>query len=624
MSDIAQRQAGIVIGTAGHIDHGKTALVRALTGIDTDRLVEEKKRGISIDLGFAHLALPNGMQVAFVDVPGHERFIKNMLAGIGGIDAVLLVVAADEGIMPQTREHFDICRLLGIRRGSVALTKVDLVDDDLLVACTQEVRNLCAGSFLEGCDIVPVSAYTGQGLPELKDSLGKVAGSGASRAAQGIARLPIDRSFTMQGFGTVVTGTLWSGILNSGDTVEVHPRAQQLRVRGLQVHGKPVSQARAGQRTAVNLAGVEAHQLSRGFVVAQKDAFDGTTLFDCAVDWLEPKHAQRSRQSLHLFIGTSDVMADVRLLGSRGANGTFTRVSVREPLIVLPGDRFVFRTGSATVGGGGVVDPFPPVRLNRAATLGRMRTLEPGDPDVRLDLLVTEGTQGRKVSNLVRATGWTPDEVLRRAGKSARLIIAEAAQRIVARSWVEQKQQQILSWLAEFHTKHTSLEGAPLHQLRNATMSGFDVSLTELLLKGLPQLVVSGETVALKSHHAKLLPEDLRFRERVEQMYRSSGFQPPSYADAIAALKPDTARARTALEALIKEKRLVRVSQEFVFHVEVVTHIRKSLAAHKGRSFTVPEFKEWIQISRKHAIPLLEFLDREHVTRRDGDRRIVL
>ena len=270
MSDIAQRQAGIVIGTAGHIDHGKTALVRALTGIDTDRLVEEKKRGISIDLGFAHLALPNGMQVAFVDVPGHERFIKNMLAGIGGIDAVLLVVAADEGIMPQTREHFDICRLLGIRRGSVALTKVDLVDDDLLVACTQEVRNLCAGSFLEGCDIVPVSAYTGQGLPELKDSLGKVAGSGASRAAQGIARLPIDRSFTMQGFGTVVTGTLWSGILNSGDTVEVHPRAQQLRVRGLQVHGKPVSQARAGQRTAVNLAGVEAHQLSRGFVVAQK------------------------------------------------------------------------------------------------------------------------------------------------------------------------------------------------------------------------------------------------------------------------------------------------------------------------------------------------------------------
>jgi selenocysteine-specific elongation factor len=624
MSDTTHRQSGIVVGTAGHIDHGKTALVRALTGIDTDRLVEEKKRGISIDLGFAHLTLSNGTHVAFVDVPGHERFIKNMLAGVGGIDAVVLVVAADEGIKPQTREHFDICRLLGIRRGMVAITKLDLVSNEQLAACVEGVRELCAGSFLESSEIVPVSAHTGKGLAELKDSLARLATSVNGRTVQSEARLPIDRSFTMQGFGTVVTGTLWSGVLTTGDTVEVHPERQHLRIRGLQVHGKSVSKAHAGQRTAVNLAGVDAHQLCRGFVITPKDTFDGTTLFDSAVDWLEPKYAQRSRQSLHLFIATSDVMADVRLLAPIGNNRTLTRISVRERLIALPGDRFVLRTGGATVGGGGVLDAFPPVRLNRAATLRRLQALESGDPDVRLELLVNESTRGRTASNLARATGWTRGEIEQRARKNPNLMIVEGGDRLVSRSWVRQKQQQIVAWLEDFHSAHESLGGAPLHQLRNATMSGFEPWLSEFLVKGIPEVRIQGETAALASHQVKLAPDDLKFRERLEYMYRSGGFQPPAYADAIAALKPELARARAALEALIKDKKLVRVSQEFVFHADVLSHLSKSLRAHKGRSFTVPEFKEWTQISRKYAIPLLEFLDREHITRRDGDRRVVL
>ena len=624
MSDTRHRQAGIVIGTAGHIDHGKTALVRALTGIDTDRLVEEKKRGISIDLGFAHLTLSNGTHVAFVDVPGHERFIKNMLAGVGGIDAVLLVVAADEGIKPQTREHFDICRLLGIRRGIVAITKLDLVTDERLSACIQAVRDLCAGSFLERSDIVPISAHTGKGLTELKDSLARLVTSVNGRPAQSVARLPIDRSFTMQGFGTVVTGTLWSGILATGDTVEVHPERQHLRIRGLQVHGKGVPEAHAGQRTAVNLAGIEAHQLCRGFVITRKDTFDGTTLFDCAVDWLEPKYAQRTRQSLHLFIATSDVMADVRLLGPIGNNRTFTRISVRERLITLPGDRFVLRTGSATVGGGGVLDAFPPVRLKRAGTVRRLQALEGSDPDVRLELLINESTRGRTASNLSRETGWTREDIEQRARKNPNLLIVEGGDRVVSRLWVERKQREILDWLKDFHSTHESLAGAPLHQLRTATMSVFEPSLAEFLVKGIPQIVVHGETAALASHRAKLAPDDLKFREHLERMYREAGFQPPAYADAIAALKPDVNRSRAAFEALIKEKKLVRISQEFVFHADVLGHLSNSLKAHKGRSFTVPEFKEWTQISRKYAIPLLEFLDREHVTRRDGDRRIVL
>jgi selenocysteine-specific elongation factor len=624
MSDITHHLGGIVFGTAGHIDHGKTALVRALTGIDTDRLIEEKKRGISIDLGFAHMTLPDGRHVALIDVPGHERFIKNMLAGAAGIDAVILVVAADEGVKPQTREHFDICRLLGITRGAIALTKVDLVDTDRLSARMEEVRTFCTGSFLEGAEIICVSAHTGKGLGDLKDSLMRLAVSADLRHPGGLARLPIDRSFTMQGFGTVVTGTLWSGALKAGDTVEVHPHRQQLRIRGLQVHGKPVPEAYAGQRTAVNLAGVEAHQLSRGFVITPIDTLDETGLFDCVVDWLDSKHVERVRQSLHLFIGTSDVMADVRLLGIRHPNRSFTRMSVRERLVAMPGDRFVLRTAEATLGGGVVLDPFPPVRLNRAATLKRLQTLEMASIDARLELLVHESAHGRRISNLIRATGWTAEEIRHRIENNPNLIITEPGHRVLTRSWVEQKQKQILKYLQQFHANNPSLAGVPLHQLRNATMGGLEASLTEFLLKGIPQITASGETVALKSHHATIAPEDMRLRERMEQMYRAAGFQPPSYNDALAALKPETTRARTALEALLKQKKLVRVSQDILFHADVLDHIRKSLAVHKGRSFSVAEFKDWTQVSRKYAIPLLEFLDREHVTRRNGDRRIVL
>ncbi len=624
MSDITPGSGGLVFGTAGHIDHGKTTLVRALTGIDTDRLAEEKKRGISIDLGFAHLALPDGRRVAFVDVPGHERFIKNMLAGAGGIDAVVLVVAADEGVKPQTREHFEICRLLGIGAGIVVLTKADLVEDGRIDAVSEQVQQLCVGSALENAEMICVSAHTGTGLSDFKAALMRLAKTIEPRCSRSFPRLPIDRSFTMKGFGTVVTGTLWSGALKPGDTIEVHPLRQSFRIRGLQVHGNPVAAATAGQRTAVNLAGIEAHQLHRGFVITQPETFEGTGLFDCAIEWLDMARAQRARQLLHLHIGTSEMMADVRLLGSITETRTYTRISVHDRLIALPHDRFVLRTAEATVGGGGVLDPFPPVRLNRQATLKRLGMLEPGDEDVRLELLVNESTQGRRIPNIVRATGWTPEEVQKRVKANARLLMTDTGQRVLSMAWLEQKYHQIASWLANFHANQPGMKGAPLHQIRNAVMSGLEPSLTDFVLRSMAEVVVSGESVALIAFKAKVAPEDQQLRERLAAIYQKAWFQPPVASEAFASLKIDAQRARAALEALVKEKRLVRVSADFLFHADAIAHIRKSLAPYKGRQFSIPEFKEWTQVSRKYAIPLLEFLDRERVTRRAGDGRVVL
>lgn len=592
--------------------------------MDTDRLAEEKKRGISIDLGFAHLTLPDHRRVALIDVPGHERFIKNMLAGVGGIDAVLLVVAADEGVKPQTREHFEICRLLGVSKGLVALTKIDNVGEESIAAVTSEVRALCAGSFLEGAPVVPVSARSGQGLDLLRASLATVSSGIPGRSTSGLARLPIDRSFTMQGFGTVVTGTLWSGELKTGDTVEVHPLRERFRIRSLQVHGKPVASAAAGQRTAVNLVGVETRQIGRGFVLSHPETFETTRIVDTHLEWLDTKYASRARQTLHLHIGTSETMADVRLIQTLAPTQTLTRISAREPLLILPSDRFVLRTPNTTIAGGVVIDAFPPIRLSRIKTEERLKRLAAADDMARLELLVVEGAQGRRLANLMRLTGSTRQEIRQLAEANPRLMFCEAGKRIVSRAWLDQKREQIVKWLESFHEVNPAVKGAPTHQIRSALLSGVEPGVIDFILQGIPQVRVEGDVVALARHHAQLNPEEIRARDRIEQIYRVGGFQPPSMQEALATggIVPPSGRA--LLEALIKEKKLVRIGPDLIFHGSVLAHIRNSLAQQKGRRFSVPDFKSWTQISRKYAIPLLEYLDREHVTRRDGDLRVVL
>jgi selenocysteine-specific elongation factor len=631
MSERLIGTAHIVIGTAGHIDHGKTSLVLALTGIDTDRLAEEKRRGISIDLGFAHMPLASGGAVSFIDVPGHERFIKNMLAGVGGIDAVLLVVAADESVKPQTIEHFEICRLLGVRSGLVAITKADLAAADQIDRTADDVRKLVQGSFLEGAPIVVVSSQTGTGLSELRSELEELVSASVTRDAGGFARLPIDRSFAVRGFGTVVTGTLLSGQLNAGDSVEVYPARRALRIRGIQVHGESVPTAFAGQRAAVNLAGVEASDLQRGFILASSGVLDTTLRADAAIDWAsiadtDPAAFVGRRVVVQVYTGTAEAEAGLKLL-SRSADRPFpARLVFRQPMLLLPGDRFIIRQASPaiTVAGGTVIDPFPPLRLRRDRTLERLRRLADAGLAERVRLLVSEAAQGRSLTSLIKLTGVPGGRLKELIRSDASLFFAEQEQRVITQDWISGKQALTIAWLEQFHKGNPSVRGAALQTLRQALFPGIEVSLTDTLLRRTPGVTVQADAVALTSHSASFSAQELEAIERIEAAYRSSGFQPPELAAVLAKFSLDVKKTRPLVDFLFKSNRLVRVSAEFVFHSDVLTHLRQSLAQQRGRQFSVAEFKDWTQVSRKFAIPLLEYLDRERVTQRDGDKRIVL
>ena len=614
---------GLVIGTAGHIDHGKTSLIRALTGMDTDRLAEEKRRGISIDLGFAHLRLENGCRVSFIDVPGHERFIKNMLAGVAGIQAVLLIVAADEGIKPQTREHFDICRLLGIPRGIIVLTKTDAATPEQIAAARAGAVALCAGSFLQNAPLIAVSAATGEGLADLKLAISVLAQRAARATDSGLVRLPIDRSFALKGFGTIVTGTLWSGALRVGDTVMIHPIGREARIRGLQLHGAPVDTARAGQRAAVNLSGVDSSDIRRGCVLTGREGLAPTDCVDVALDWLSGFDGPEARGEFLFHAGTAETTAALKLLSSSNDHaGQFARVRLSERVIALPGDRFVLRRPSParTVAGGTIIDPFPPARRNRAATLNRLRSLSNADPARRIALLVEEKPAGCRLPELVRHTGLPAQTVLSLSAANSGLVFAAPAQRLLAKSWIERKRGEVRNWLRDFHARNPALPGAPFALAR----LDIEPALTPLVFDGFPGLRVEKDIVALDSHQPETNPSDIRALSRIEQIFRQAGFQPPPPSQVLRSEIADQKKARGLLEALIKSQKLVRISEDLIFHADVLSHVRKSLSAHKGRRFSVPEFKDWTQISRKYAIPLLEYLDRQHVTRREGDFRVVL
>jgi len=613
----------MVVGTAGHIDHGKTALVRALTGMDTDRLAQEKIRGISIDLGFAHAIFSGGRAISFIDVPGHERFIKNMLAGAAGIEAVVLVVAADEGVKPQTREHFEICRLLGIKQGVIALTKIDIASAEQRAAATEAVRTLCAGSFLEHAPVVPVSAVSGEGITQLGAELSNLASRNAPRDDTGLPRLPLDRSFALKGFGTVVTGTLWSGQLRTGDLVEIHPTKQTARIRALQVHGKPVEVSRAGQRTAVNLAGVDHREIERGFVLMRPDTFEPATVIDVQVNWLGSDEIPDRRAQFLFHSGTAELSSALKVLGrdAKGAD-SLARLWLSGPVIAVPGDRFVLRRPSPpqTVAGGCILDAFPPKRLSRAKTVHRLESLIPADLARRVQFLVEESGIGRRLSELVSSTGATPELIKSLVLENGELVFVETGQRVVTKLWIRQKRENLLEWLKRFHEKNLSTPGAPIAAAR----LGLDANLANAVFEGLPDIRIQGDVIALASHQAQFTDGEARALSSMEQVFRAAGFQPPPLAEGLKASGLDFKKSRYLIEILVKKQRLVRVSEDLIFHADAIAQMRRSLAAHKGRRFSVPEFKDWMQVSRKYAIPLLEYLDRQRVTRREGDARIVL
>ncbi|MBK5293652.1 MAG: selenocysteine-specific translation elongation factor, partial [Acidobacteriia bacterium] len=477
----------IIVGTAGHIDHGKTALVRALTGIETDRLEEEKRRGISIDLGFAHMDLGDDVRLGFVDVPGHERFVKNMLAGAGGVDIVLLVIGADESIKPQTREHFEICRLLGIHAGIVVLTKKDLVDEDLVELVRMEAEEFVKGSFLEGAPCVAVSAKTGEGLEELKRVLRAQALAAGTKSAAGHFRLPVDRSFSMKGFGTVVTGTLISGSVRV-EEVEAQPGGTQMRVRGLQVHGAKTDRAVAGQRTALNLTGVEPADLRRGMMLVQPGRFAATTVVDCELDLLASAKPLKHGAPVHFHAWTAETEAEVRLLegGTTLDPGCrkVVRLLLHEPVLLLPGDRFIVRMFSpvVTIGGGRVLEIAPPRRIRRTATMERLRVLADAGVQEKVEMLVRESPFGMGLAELVSRTGLTSAEVEAGAKPDRLVCFPEPQLWLLDRDWMNRWLERVHKLVTAFHRANPLLPGMPKQELRSKELSHAPAFLMDAML----------------------------------------------------------------------------------------------------------------------------------------------
>lgn len=628
----------IIVGTAGHIDHGKTALVKALTGIDADRLQEEKRRGITIDLGFAHTELPGPagerLRFGFVDVPGHERFVRNMLAGVGGIDLVLLVIAADEGIKPQTREHFDICRLLGIRHGITVVTKSDTVDAETLEVVRLEVADFLAGSFLENSPIVAVSALKSTGLDELKRQLSRVADQLPARDSKAIARLPIDRVFTMKGFGTVVTGTLIAGTIAKEDELQLFPTGKKVRVRGVQVHGASTETAHAGERTALNLAGVDKDELDRGMVLASPGMLQASSRIDVQLSLLASAKPLKNGARVHLHAFASEAIAAVGLFGSKQLNPgaeAFAQLRLSAPLLLVPGDRFIIRQFSPviTIGGGVVLDAFPVPKQKSDA---REHLLTAGTTGNREQMLITRiarrGSSGISLVRLVTETGWTADII--RAALDASLkkgATERLGNHFLASAGVSALKTSLISALEVFQTQNPLSPGMNQQTLREKFALDADVFsavVAQLGKEGKVETV--GDIIHLRGRGVVMKDEEAESRKIIEQAFASAGLKVPALKDVLASLKIDKARAQKLVTLLLRDKVLIKVSDELVFHQVALNELRKTLAAQKTHSakIDVGKFKDLTGVSRKYAIPLLEYLDRERVTKRVGDERVIL
>ena len=635
----------IIVGTAGHIDHGKTSLVRALTGVDADRLPEEKRRGITIDLGFAELDMGD-VRVGFVDVPGHERFVKNMLAGAHGIDLVALVIAADEGVMPQTEEHFDICRLLGIKSGLVVLTKIDTVDEELLTLVRAEAEDLVAGSFLEGAPVLNVSARTGEGLDELKQALREVAARVPARSAEMVARLPVDRSFTMRGFGAVVTGTLVAGEIAEGDDMELLPAGWRVRVRGVQVHGAAVGRAVAGQRTAVNLGGVEAAMIERGMMLAPTGRLRPTQIIDAQVDVLKSApRPLRTRARIRLHLGAAEVLGRLRVLTDTGeiapGESGYAQLRLESPVVALPHERFIIRSYSPaqTVAGGQVLDPLATKFRGREILPARARlaALTQADHATQVALFVeTSGERGLMRADLAARTGWR-DDVLDQAAAMAveRGAIVDAGGIFVGRASFARLAQATLMEVNAHHQREPLARGLARETLRERHFARtapeiFRAVITHLENEG--TLVSEKDVVRAASHSLSLSPADAALRERLEQIYREAALAAPTFDEALERAGGKQVRrehGRKILQLLIDERVLVRVHTDLFFHhvalATLIQRLRDYAAQHEPELLIdVPTFKDLAGVSRKYAIPPLEYFDREHITRRAGDRRIIM
>jgi selenocysteine-specific elongation factor len=633
----------VIVGTAGHIDHGKTLLVKALTGIDADRLEEEKRRGITIDIGFAHIELPTPdggrIRLGFVDVPGHERFVRNMLAGIGGIDLVLLVIAADEGIKPQTREHFDICRLLGVRRGITVLTKSDAVDADTLEVLRLEVEDYVRGSFLDAAQspMVAVSSLTGEGLDELKSELARVAGEVRAKDSAALARLPIDRVFTMKGFGTVVTGTLVAGTIRKEDELEVFPAGKRVRVRGVQVHGSSAEAAVAGQRTALNLnlAGLSTEDLARGMTLATAATFHSASRVDALLSLLPSAKPLKDGARVHFHAYTTETIAEARLYSSKlgtkqlkPGDEAYTQLRFAEPMLILPGDRFIVRQFSpvVTIGGGVVLDASPVARKQRGEDIvAFLKIMRDGTPEQVLAARVARrGATGLRLDDVRGEMNIRRGEVTKLAAQAG-LVWCNPV--LVTAAVFAEIKTDVLEALKQFHDANPLVAGMSTEELRDRVNLGPEVFYGVLEKLGEEKrLEVAGEIVHLAGRGVVMKDEEAESKKIIEQAFASAGLKVPSLKEVLAGLKVDKIRAQKIVTLLLRDKVLMKISEELVFHQSALMDLRQKVAALKNTApkIDVARFKEMTGVSRKYAIPLLEYLDRERVTRRVGDERVIL
>jgi selenocysteine-specific elongation factor len=623
----------LIVGTAGHIDHGKSSLVLTLTGTDPDRLKEEKARGITIELGFAHTT-ESGVTLSFVDVPGHERFVKNMLAGVGGMDVVMLVVAADESVMPQTREHFEICRLLQVPRGIVVITKADLVDTDTIELVRLEVRDLVRGSFLETAPVLDVSARTGAGIPQLRAQLASEARSVRMRRSGGAPRLPADRVFSMRGFGTVITGTLVGGSIRVDDELVLLPSERAVKVRGVQVHGGKRDTAVAGERAAVNLGGVEVQDVARGETLTREGALTTTRRLDATLDLLPAAKPLRHGARVRFHQGTNEVLGRVAVSGDAEVppgGKAFVRVRLESPAVLTRGDRFILRAYSppTTIAGGSVLDPAPPrVGVRTASGRARFAALSGGGDDPLRRLVEEAGSEGLPESSLVARAGVHADE---REATISRLVTSGIAQRaghvLIAPARVAALKQSLLAALGEHHRKNPLVEGMPREEARERLLARAPASVFELVIGELvaAKQIVARDRLALSTHKLALSDEEARARDVIERQYLDSGLKPPDKQTlaAEAGVKPDVADRVTML--LVRLKVLARVD-DLVFHESALRRLKEDVRALRQEAATIDvgTFKDRFGVTRKFAIPLLEYLDRERVTRRVGDTRQII
>ena len=631
----------VIVGTAGHIDHGKTALVKALTGIDADRLKEEKERGITIDIGFAHLALDSNTAVGFIDVPGHERFIKNMLAGVGGIDMVMLVIAADESVMPQTREHLDICSLLHIKQGFTVLTKIDKVESEIADLVEVEVREFLKGSFLERSPILRVSSYTQQGIPELIDVLKSFVAKAGPKDANDIFRLPVDRCFTMKGFGTIATGTLIAGRVQKEEEVEILPAQRTARVRGIQVHGRGAQEALAGQRTALNLQGIEVADVQRGMVLTVPRLFQPASMFDCHLELLRSApNAIETRKRIRFHVGTAELMGYVVLLGQdrlQPGESAFVQIRLEEPAFALPGDRFIVRQYSPmiTIGGGEILDAMPEKHRRTDQTIvEKLRVLKEGSADDRIMALVDEaGVETMELSQLAARRGlalWRMRERVAALVKAGRVRqLSDNPFVVVSANAFKTAADGAAAAVKRFHETNPLVQGIGREELKARVFGNASNLLFQAVLDKLAtdkKIAVAQDVIHEFGRKVTLKADEERIRVQLAERFQSLGLQVPPAEEVIDSLKLDRNTARKIIQLMLKESALVKISEDMLVHRAAMDQLITDVKALKAKNskLGVGEFKNLTGVSRKYAIPLLEFLDRQRVTRRVGDERTIL